>query len=293
MAAAWACKNAGMDWDDLHYVLAVARAGTLAGAARRLAVDETTVARRLAAVERALGTRLFERVEGSMRPTKAGETAIACAAETEHSVRALELGIGGKDAQIAGSVRLTAVPVLINRLLVPNLGELHARHPRLWLELVAEPRNVSLTRREADVALRLARPEAGRGLLARRLGQLDYAVYCASRQSADRLPWITYDEALAHLPHARWLEAASRSASRASLSVNDTETMLQAIQAGLGKSLLPCFVTDRQRGLRRLTDKAVVSRELWLLTHRALRHHASLDAVVDWLGRLVKRCLAA
>jgi DNA-binding transcriptional LysR family regulator len=136
-------------------------------------------------------------------------------------------------------------------------------------------------------------PDAGRGLLARRLGQLDYAVYCASRQSADRLPWITYDEALAHLPHARWLEAASRSASRASLSVNDTETMLQAIQAGLGKSLLPCFVTDRQRGLRRLTDKAVVSRELWLLTHRALRHHASLDAVVDWLGRLVKRCLAA
>jgi DNA-binding transcriptional LysR family regulator len=282
-----------MDWNDLHYLLAVSRAGTLAGAARRLGVNQTTVARRLAAAERALATRLFERVDGGLRPTKAGEAAIARAGEVEQSVQALELGIGGKDAEIAGSVRLTAVPVLINRLLVPALTELRAGYPRLQLDLIAEARNASLTRREADIALRLARPEAGRGLLARRLGQVDYAVYRARRRSADRLPWITYDEALAHLPHARWLEAASRSETPAALSVNDAETMLQAIQAGLGKSLLPCFVADGERALRRLSGgKPVVSRELWLLTHRELRHHARMAAVVDWLARLVKRRLA-
>jgi len=278
-----------MDWNDLHYVLTVARAGTLAGAARRLGVNQTTVARRLAAAERALGTRLFERVDGALHPTKSGEAAIAHAARVEQDVRALELAAGGGDAEVAGSVRLTAVPVLINRLLVPALPRLHARHPRLRLDLVAEARNANLTKREADIALRLARPDGGRGLLTRRLGYLDYAVYGSRRRSADRLPWITYDEALAHLPHARWLDAASQGQARALVSVNDTETVLQAIHAGLGKSLLPCFVADGESGLRRLSGaKALLSREVWLLTHRELRHHARMEAVVAWLADLAK-----
>jgi DNA-binding transcriptional LysR family regulator len=282
-------KIPAMNWNDLQYVLAVARAGTLAGAARRLAVDETTVARRLTAAERALGSRLFDRTDGVLHPTRAGEAALGQAAVAEQAVRALELGAGGKDADAAGSVRLTAVPVLINRLIVPGLGALHARHSRLRLDLLAEPRNASLTRREADIALRLARPEAGRGVLARRVGRLDYAAYAVRGRASDRLPWIAYDEALAHLPHARWLAAASDGESSAALSVNDTETMLQAIQAGLGKSLLPCFVGDGERGLRRLGGtEPVVSRDVWLLTHRELRHQARMAAVVDWLLGLVK-----
>jgi DNA-binding transcriptional LysR family regulator len=209
-------------------------------------------------------------------------------------MRALELGAGGKDAEIAGAVRVTAVPVLINRLIVPALGELQARHPRLQLDLLAEPRNASLTRREADLALRLARPEAGRGVLARRVGRLDYAVYGVRGRLPDRLPWIVYDEALSHLPHARWLEAASRLEPRALLLVSDAETMLQAVHAGLGKSLLPCFVAGGERGLRRLSGaKPVVSREVWLLTHRELRHHARLAAVAEWLLHLVKTRLKA
>jgi DNA-binding transcriptional LysR family regulator len=282
-----------MNWNDLQYVLAVSRAGTLAGAARRLDVDETTVARRLSAMERALASRLFDRVDGTLCATKAGESTIAQAALVEQSIRSLELGAAGKDAAVAGSVRLTAVPVLINRLIVPALGELQKRHSRLQLDLLAEPRNASLTRREADVALRLARPEAGRGVLVRRVGRLDYAVYGAGRPSG-RLPWITYDEALSHLPHARWLEAASRSEPRAALSVNDTETMLQAIHARLGMSLLPCFLADNERGLRRLSGaKPVVSRDVWLLSHRELRDHGRMAAVVDWLVGLVKARLRA
>lgn len=274
-----------MDWNDLRYVLTLSRAGTLAAAARRLNVNQTTVARRLDSVQRALGARLFERVDGSFHPTKAGEAAIAHAARVEQDVANLERGIRNVDHEVSGSVRLTAVPVLINRLVVPSLPELQARHPGLRLDLIADARNASLTRREADVALRLARPETGRSVLARRLGQLDYAVYGASA----RLPWITYEEGLAHLPPARWIEMASRGEAMALLTVNDAETLFHAISAGIGKSLLPCFVGDGATGLRRLSGaKPVLSRELWLLTHAELRRQARMTAVVDWLSDLVR-----
>jgi DNA-binding transcriptional LysR family regulator len=278
-----------MDWNDLRYVLTLSRAGTLAAAARRLNVNPTTVARRLDAVQRALGARLFDHVDGAFRPTKAGEAAVAHAARMEQDIAALENGVRNVDDKVSGAVRLTAVPVLINRLIVPALPDLQARHPGLRLDLVADSRNASLTRREADVALRLARPETGRSVLARRLGQLDYAVYGTRDGSPSRLPWITYEEGLAHLPQARWIEAASRGEPMAPLSVNDAEALFQAVSAGLGKSLLPCFVADGATGLRRLSGaKAVLSREVWLLAHAELRRQARMMAVVDWLGDLVK-----
>lgn len=189
------CKNADMDWNDLRYVLAISRAGTLAAASRRLRVDQTTVARRLAEAERALGARLFERMDGSLRPTRIGERAILQAAQVEQEVEALERGIGGADARIVGSVRLTAVPVLVNRLLVREAATLQAAH---------------------------------------------------------------------------------------------AEAIAKAVRAGLGKSVLPCFTADRDPGLQRLSDKVVLARELWLLTHEALRHQPRIAAVVDWLGTLVK-----
>jgi DNA-binding transcriptional LysR family regulator len=109
-------KIQAMEWSDLRVLLAIARAGTLAAAARRLGVDQTTVARRLAAAETALGTRLFERVEGALRPTMPGEVALARAGRVEREVQALEQGIAGTDAEPAGLVRLTAVPIIVNRL---------------------------------------------------------------------------------------------------------------------------------------------------------------------------------
>jgi DNA-binding transcriptional LysR family regulator len=273
-----------MDWNDLRYVLTLSRASTLAAAARRLNVNQTTVARRLDAIQDALGARLFERVDGAFHPTKAGEAAIAHAARVEQDVANLERGIRNVDHVVSGLVRLTAVPMLINRLIVPALPELQTRHPGLRIDLIADSRNASLTRREADIALRLARPETGRSVLARRLGQLDYAVYGASA----RLPWITYEEGLAHLPQARWIETASRGEAMAPWAVSDAETLLQAVRVGLGKSLLACFVGDSVTGLRRLSGKPVLSREIWLLTHAELRRQARMTAVVDWLGDLVK-----
>lgn len=279
-----------MEWSDLRYVLTIARAGTLAAAARRLGVNQTTAARRLAAAEAALGARLFERKDGMLFPTKAGEAAIARAAQVEQEVLALERGVGGADAAIAGTVRLTAVPILANHLLIPAVPRLFARHPRLHLELIAEPRNLSLTRREADVALRLARPETG-AALARRIGRLDYAVYGPRRRKADNVPWITYEEGLSHLPQAGFIAAAADAKQTAPLLLNDAEAIMQAVRAGLGKSLLPCFVGDRAPGLRRWS-RAVLARDIWLMVYRDLRAQARIAAVIDWLLELMPMCRA-
>jgi DNA-binding transcriptional LysR family regulator len=285
------CKNAGMDWNDLRHVLTVARAGTLAAAARRLNVNQTTVARRLKAAERALATRLFERRDGVLYPTAAGEAAIVRAARVEREVEALERDGERGDAAVDGTVRLTAVPILANRLLIPALPTLHAAHPHLRLELVAEPRNLSLTRREADIALRLARPESGTALT-RRIGRLDYAIYAPRRRGGEGLPWITYEEGLRHLPQARWVAAAG--GAEGPLLVNDAEAMLQAMHAGLGKALFPCFAAEGDPRLRRLPGpKVALSRPVWLLVHRELRAQARITTVIDWLERLMPSCRAA
>jgi DNA-binding transcriptional LysR family regulator len=268
-----------MDWDDLRYLLAVARARTLAAAARRLGVNQTTVSRRLAIAETAIGARLFKRIDGTLRPTAAGTAAIARAAQVEEHIQALAAGIDG-DAAAAGLVRLTAVPVLINRLIVPALPDFCAASPRIELELIAEPRNVNLSRREADIALRLSRPEHGGAMLTRRIGRLDYAVFGPCGKSAE-LPWIGYEEGLRHLPQARWIAAAA--GEQASACFNDAEGILQAIHAGLGKSLLPCRIADRDPLLQRLDPAVVLSRDLWMLVHRDTRRQRRIDAVITWL----------
>jgi DNA-binding transcriptional LysR family regulator len=286
-----AAKSQVANWNDLRYLLAIGRGDTLAEAARRLRVDETTVARRLAAAEAALGARLFERVEGRLRPTAAGEVAIAHAERVEREMQALGNRIAGADATVAGTVRLTAVPILANRLLVPALPDLHAAHPLLRLELIAEPRNLSLTRREADIALRLARPQGGGTAVARRIGRLDYAVFAPRRGDPERLPWITYEEGMEALPQAKWIAAAARAAAGPPAPlVNDAETILAAVQAGLGKSLLPCAVAAHTPELRRIGGtEPVLSRELWLLVHAELRPLARVAAVIAWIEGVVQR----
>lgn len=276
-----------MNWNDLRYVLTIARAGTLAAAARRLAVNETTVARRLRAAERALGVRLLDRIDGVFRPTQAGEVLLTHAERVERELGVLATTIAGADAIPAGTVRLTSVPLIVNRLLVPALPGFYARYPLVRLELIAEPRNLSLTRREADVALRLARPTAG-AALTRRLGRLDYAVFASRRRDPDKLPWISYGDDFAQLSQAQWIANRTRDGEPPRLLVNDAEGILAAICAGLGKSLLPTFLAAEEPRLRLVGGPApVLSRDIWLLVHRELRPLARIAAVIAWLEQVV------
>ncbi len=197
-----------MDWDDFRYVLAVARAKAIAPAARALRVDATTVARRLSRVELALKTKLFERKDGCLRPTEAAASVIERAERIEAEATAIAERASGFDAAVSGNVRVTSVPLIVSRLLLPGAGTLIDRYPALVLEVIADPRNLSVMRRDADIALRLARPDREQQAIARRLAHLPYAVYAPARGEARRLPWITYEEGMASLPHVAWINRA-------------------------------------------------------------------------------------
>ena len=270
-----------MNCDDVKFVLAVARGQTLSAAARQLKVDQTTVGRRLAALEQAAGTKLFHRVDGRLVPTEAGEIVSTRAERVEMEMLALEEQLAGADNTPAGVVRLTATPILANRLLIPRLGPLLSKHPKLVVEIVAEPRNLSLTRRDADIAVRFARPEAG-PMLCRRLGRISFSTYAPAGHAA-ALPWLTYEERFSHLPQARWIAQNTDTSDQVQLKVNDAESLYQATVARLGRTVLPDFVAHDDARLARLSPKPVVDREAWLLVHPDMRHLPRISVVVDWL----------
>jgi len=280
-------KNAEMqdlNWNTLRHILALARTDTLAGAAQALGVNATTVGRRVTDAEKRLGTRLFSRDLGRFRPTDAGVTVIACAERVELEVQAMASTVAGTDGVAAGTVRLTSVPIVVNRLLVPALPSLLRAHPGLRLELIAEPRDLSLTKRQADVALRLARPAKELGAIARCVGQLDYGVYASAHRGDDHLPWITYEDQMADLPQWKWIAAQAGAGLPAPLMVNDAEAILQGVRAGIGRSLLPIAAVDHELGLRRMDPGAPpLSRELWLIVHPELRELMRVRVVMDWL----------
>ena len=280
-----------LDWTDLRYVLALARSGAHSAASRRLGVNETTIYRRLTRIESRLGSRLFQRIEGSLLPTDLGHRVIAHAERMELEAEAVIEAANSVNTAAGGTVRLTSVPILINRLLLPELKELRSAHPDLRVELIAETRNLSLTKRDADLALRLARPNKEQRVIARRIAWLQYAVYGPSDMDESALPWITYDDSMLELPHAAWLHQTLRAeGSMPGLVVNDAELALHAIKAGLGKSLLPAAIGEKEPGLSRLSDEnSVLERELWLLALPELKHLTRIKATIAWLEKVIKR----
>ena len=283
------------NWNDLRYILAISRGETLAAAARLLGVDDTSVARRLTAMQQATGTRLYQRLaDGTLQLTTAGKRTAQHAQKIEREIGALDGLLKGTDDAVSGIVRITSVPIIVNHILVPAADSLLQRHPKLRLELLADPRDLSLTRHETDLALRLARPKTGgTKVTARCVGTIRYDVYASvscSLREAKALPWLTYDESMAHLPQARWIAAtAARNYHRiAPVHVNDAEALLEAVIAGLGRTLLPCVIADGDPRLRRIGVKrrAALSRELWLLRHSELRTLGRIEAAVKWIEQI-------
>jgi len=269
-----------INWNDLRVVLAICREGTLGGAGRVLGVDQTTVTRRLTALERALDARLFDRREGRLVPTAAGEQVIDRAEKAEAELAALERDVAGRDARPGGQVRVTAVPTIANRLLAVHAGSLFEQFPEIRLDLIAEPALLSVTRREADIAIRLARPTED-GMIARRLGRMLYAVYMKRGLDPEALPWITYEESFSGIPQARWIAREGKK-PLSPLKVNDGEPILQAARQGLGRTLLPLFVGAADPDLQALSG-AVTGRDVWLVVHPHVRRSARVEATVDWI----------
>jgi DNA-binding transcriptional LysR family regulator len=289
------------NWNDLRFLLAVKRGLTTTAAARLLSVDGTTVSRRLAALQAALGEALFVRQsDGTLKLTASGDVVAQRAEAMECQFDLIGEALGADHDLCTGSVRLTSVPIVANRLLVPAIGKLLGKHPALQIELFPESRDLSLTRREADLAIRLARPlTGGTNVKARRIGTLLYSAYAAhsySAKEAARLPWITYDESLAHLPQAKWIAKAASGAvdGLCGLRVHDAETAMEAAVGGLGKTLLPTIIGQKERQLQRLEihhHSPLPLREVWLLSHAHQTDLARIVAVIAWVEDVMKRAI--
>ncbi len=263
------------DWDDLRVFLAVARAGSLSGAARALGVNHSTVFRRVGTLEERLGVRLFERLPGGYVLTAAGEEMQAAALRIEDEVAGLGRRLAGRDLRLRGTVRVTTLDMLALGLLPRHLAAFRAAYPGIELEIVLSNAALSLTRREADVALRVAEapPEH---LVGRRVGRLAFAVYGAAGAAAPgpgadlaAADWIGLDPDQAPLARrfARFLPGV-RPVCRA----NSIAAVIAAARAGIGLAPLPCGLADRDPALRRVAPlPESFTLDLWLLTHEDLR----------------------
>ncbi|MEO1194386.1 MAG: LysR family transcriptional regulator [Pseudomonadota bacterium] len=274
-----------LSWDDLRLLLVLARSGRLSLAARQLGVDETTVGRRLTRCEERLAGPLFARAGGRLEPTPRALPLIEAAARMEVESLSAQAATG----RVGGRLRLTAVPLVANRLLIPALPDLLAQHAGLELEIIAEPSQLSVLRGEVDLALRFAKPDAEARALTRRLADLPFAPYCLADQDPTKAPWITYEPAMQALPQAQWMAARLKGSDEraAQISVHDGETLVQALKAGLGRSLLPCAVGDALAHLKRCGPVSL-RRPLWVLLHPLRKDLPALRLVLDWLTQAVK-----
>jgi DNA-binding transcriptional LysR family regulator len=286
-----------LDWSDLRFVLAVQRAGTLTAAAQALDVNQSTVTRRLLALHQALGARVLERRGATYVLTPLGERLRPMLAEIEDRALALERAAHGLDARPAGVVRITTVDALAVRFLAPSLPRFRAQLPEVTLEIDSSPRTLDLGRREADLALRLGRPRQ-EALVARRVGRLGFALYAGKSYLARRgLPrpghglegheLIDDDEEQSWSAEVKWARALTAGA-RVAARMQTWQGRMAAAEAGAGITVLPCFLGDASRSLRRLGPTGdIIHLELWLLVHRELRKVARIRVVHDFVAALV------
>jgi len=279
-----------LDWADLQYFTAVGRSGTIAGAARALRVNHSTVLRRIASLEAALGVRLFDRLPGGYALTVAGSELNEHLAGLDEQVEAAQRRLTGRDATITGTIRLTTTDTLLHGLLMPVLARFHAAHPGVQVQVAINNSFSSLTQREADVALRGSnRPPPN--LVGRRVGDIQTALY-ASRAYLKSLGrhadiaayrWVGSDESLAHLEQAKWLRRNVDEA-RVALRVDSLVGMVDAVAHGVGAGLLLCPLADARSELVRLAPPdPALDTQVWILTHPDLRQVARMRVFTQFV----------
>jgi DNA-binding transcriptional LysR family regulator len=278
------------DWENLRHFMAVARSGTLSGAARALKVDHATVSRRLAALEAELDVVLVDRLPRSCRLTATGRQIFDQAVAMDNAADGIARIARAAHTPLIGKVTLSAPPVLVAHVLAQHLAHFRSVYPDIRLSLAAQAQQVSLSRREADVALRLVRPEET-GSFARKVGTMAFGLYARRdyehRDVPDRWQFIAYDETFADMPQQKWLLGISGGRPIA-CELNDISGHLIAARAGAGVAGLPCFLGDTDPELLRIGEDALsFARDIWLLVHRDLRKTPSVRAVMDFVVALI------
>jgi len=276
-----------MDWNDVRVFLAVTREGSMRGAGRKLGLSQPTIARRLAAFEAAFGgSTLFDRLPEGLHLNAAGERLVPAADSVEQSMQALERQRAVASTVLSGTVRIStgecAAGFLARSLSSPSRTALP---PGITLELVESRETANLARREADMALRHEPPEGGDFYISK-AGTFGCAIY--RRRGADAGMWITYPDEQSHYAPARWVQRqAEQVGTPVALRVSSMLMHLEAICAGTGRGVLPCYIGDAQPSLERLTPPIPeLAAEYWIIVHRDMRRSACVRAVIDWIKAL-------
>lgn len=295
----------GLDWDDLRTFLMIARHHTLSGAARALGVQQPTMGRRLEALEQRAGAKLLHKTPGGYVPTEAGEAVLGNVERIEAEAVAVERLIAGKDVRLEGTVRLTTVETLAAEVLSPVLAAFRTSHPSVRVEVVASSRSLSLTKREADVALRLARFTQS-DLAARKVGEVAFGLYAAPAyvQRHEMPDWsagaeghalIVTEQDLLDTPEMRWLRAAAPRAA-AGLASNSRLVHRAAARDGIGIACLARYLGDGDPALVRLPAPDTAGppplRDLWLGVHADMRHTPRIRAFTEALRDGLRRAAA-
>lgn len=287
-----------LDWNAIRDFLAVARGGSLSAAGIELGVNASTVGRRIEALEKHLGLRLFSRARSGYLLTDDGRALIERAERFEEAAWSFARGADAKHGLLHGRVRLATAENLANFLLIPEMPSLHRDHPNLTTEIVTDIRSANLHRRDADLALRLVRPVSG-NVSVRRLATQRYGLYgsiaylekreprAAGRFEEDR--FIAWSERYADLSPARWVDETLEGRTP-TLVLSSLYAQYVAARAGLGLAVLPCFLADGDADLRRLRCEVdAIEQDLWLVIHTDLAGSARVRAVADFVVDIVLR----
>jgi DNA-binding transcriptional LysR family regulator len=287
-----------LNWDDLRYLLALHRQGSVTAAARALKVDHSTIGRRIASLESELGAQLVVRQPDGMKLTDAGREAVAAAEAMAARLAELAGKVGGASEQPRGHVRVSVTDGLAP-LLYGGLAALHEDYPEIVVDLVVASAPVDLARGEADIAIRLFRESRG-DLVARKIGEMGWSLYAApsylsrrprreaSAGSSDLRGHdvIGFADAAQRSPGARWLEGHLAGASVVFRGTT-VSAALNAAKAGMGVAVLPCFMTDPS--IERLSPDVVATTEAFLVTTVDSRSVARVRIVADALANMFAR----
>jgi DNA-binding transcriptional LysR family regulator len=289
------------DWNDVRYFIAVAREGSTLAAARALRTSQTTVARRVAALEEALGVPLFEKRQAGYSLTPAGHELLDRAKQLELSAGAFADAAAAHSRDLSGKVKLTTEEVYAITLLAPMLRELHERHPEIVIELDTSQQVRDLGAGEADISLRSTKDEQQpAGLVGRQLCIDDWSLYCSRDYAARHGAPATLDELKNHpfiggggghlwIHYQAWLQALGLE-QQVAMHHATSGGLLSGVRSGFGIAVLPCVVADADPDLIQcLPPRTQHGRVLWLFTHERCRHTPRVRAVIDFLYERLSR----
>jgi DNA-binding transcriptional LysR family regulator len=276
-----------INWNDLRYVLALAREGSVSGAGRALSVEHTTVARRISALEKQLGSRLFDRLPSGYVMTQVAEKLYPHALSMEELIQVADREVFGMDAQLSGNLKLTASYDVFSHLVTPELSKFTNKYPGIVLELLSSTGLADLSGRQADIAVRLS-PSPPEYLIGRKVLPLAHGIYASSEylnknHNADTLVLWEHDHKTPewvadHFPKAR-----------VAIRANEIMSMMESIRNNFGIGRLPCYIGDSEPTLRRLDLKLTPSTwGIWVLSHVDLRSTAKVRVCREFLMHTIE-----